>query len=216
MQSDWMEVRWLTERVRDRAADYRRAARVFVKPSRSGDEATFLDGLRKEASAVDAVALVSQNLLVEEGGSVVPSPLVFEVQIRRFRRDKAGRATRAKISVLELSRKLLLASPETGGLAVYDEESPAYLPVAGNDYGFGTPPKLEAEPIFVPLRERCVGCHSRSGGLATFAFHTDPLQPEPFVERLKPSDNAHAQDVARRKMAREDFRALQADWNTSR
>jgi hypothetical protein len=55
--------------------------------------------------------------------------------------------------------------------------------------------------------------HSRSGRLITFAFHTDPLQPKPRVERLKPSDNAHAQDVARRKMAREYFRALQLEWN---
>jgi hypothetical protein len=216
-QSDWMEVRWLPERVHDRAADYRRAARVFVKPtSQSGDEAAFLDGLRKEASAVDAAALVIQNLLVEDGGSVVPSPLVFEVQIRRFRRDNAGRATGAEISVLELSRKLLLASPETGGLAMYDEESPAYLPVAGNDYGFATPPRLESEPVLVPMRKRCEPCHSRSGRLITFAFHTDPLQPKPRVERLKPSDNAHAEDVARRKMAREDFRALQLEWNKSR
>jgi hypothetical protein len=218
LRSDWMEVRWLTERVHDRAADYRRAARIFVKPtSRPGDEAAFLDGLQKNASAIDAVALVIQNLLVADGGSVVPSPLVFEVQIRRSQKDNAGRATGAEISVLELSRKLLLASPETGGLAAYDQESPAYLPVAGNDYGFATRPRLEAEPVLVPMRERCLSCHSRGvGNLITFAFHIDPKQPKPHVDRLKPADNAHAKDVASRKMAREDFRALQIEWNTSR
>jgi hypothetical protein len=217
MQSGWMEVRWLTERMHDRAADYRRAARVFVKPaSRPGDDAVFLDGLRKDASAIDAVALVIQNLLVADDSSVVPSPLMFEVQSRRSRKDEAGRATEAEISVLELSRKLLLASPETVGLSAYDEESPAYLPVSGNDYGFATRPGLEAEPVLVPMRDHCLTCHSHSGRLITFAFHVDPQQPKPRVERLKPSESAHAQDVASRKMAREDFRALQLEWNTSR
>jgi hypothetical protein len=100
---------------------------------------------------------------------------------------------------------------------VYDEASPAYLPVAGNDYGFATPPTLDAEPVLTRMRDRCVACHSRdTARLITFAYHGDPRKPAIPVERLKPSENAHARDVARRKRARAEFRALQQQWETAR
>jgi hypothetical protein len=109
----WLEVEWFPEREHDRAADYRRAARVFIKPaSPPADPAPFLNGLPHATDLprkLDAVALVLQDLLINHSGKVVPSRLTYEVQVRRFVKDGEGKLVRTELSQYEISRRLLLA-----------------------------------------------------------------------------------------------------------
>ena len=221
--SEWFEVRWFSDRTHDRAADRRRAARVFVKPAATPtDVAAFLDGLRDSQNhrLLDAVALVTQMLLVANDGSVAPSSLVSEVQIRSVARDAEPRPAVGRVRQLEISRRLLLLSPNDGGLAESDEDAPMYLPAAGNDYAFASPSlrrQAEQQPVLVPMRQRCAACHGAGiGALMTFSVALGPASQVPPVEHLQPAQNAHARSVAARKMALESFRALLRHWDTTR
>jgi hypothetical protein len=91
-----MEVRWSPRRSHDDAVHDRRATRLFIKRSAaSADAAALLDALRDSGGAVpagiEAAALVTEMLLVAADGSVVPSTITFEVQLRIF--NRWGRAT---------------------------------------------------------------------------------------------------------------------------
>jgi hypothetical protein len=63
---------WFSERVHDDFADYRRVARVFIKPAtKPADTLAFLNGLRQPqnvAEKLDSVALVIQSLLIDRTG----------------------------------------------------------------------------------------------------------------------------------------------------
>lgn len=212
--SGWLEFEWRPERSHDHSADYRRAARVFVKPSSTPSNAQeFLDGLRDNpdfTSKVDAFALVIQNLLIDGDGEVVPSRLTYDVQIRRTVRDARGAFVRTDVEEYELSRRLLLTDAASGGLVGSDERAAAYLPASGNDYGFASTQfgqRTSESPILSTLRARCVACHGQDI-LGVFTFSTN--QPRPFlpVTRLNPLGNDRALFVARRKSEREDFRTL--------
>lgn len=217
-QSGWMEIRWFPDRMHEHAVDNRRAARVFLKPVQSpADEGAFLTRFRdapgRQLSALEAVALVIQNLLIASDGSVVPSPITSEVQIRRF--DVAGMSGRSDVFQYELSRQHLLEAPHTGGLRALDADSPVYLPIAGNDLSFATPPAMEAEPLVVPLRQRCSACHGPTlEHLSTFSMIGG--RDVPPVVRLNASEHAHPRDVAARKMTLESWRSLQRYWSASR
>jgi hypothetical protein len=97
----WIEVEYLPDRHHDSAADFRRATRVFLKPSSTPrDRDRWLDELREARGQgiekLDAVALVVQLLLVDADGVVAPTRLTYEVQVRTFPgREYAlsGRAT---------------------------------------------------------------------------------------------------------------------------
>jgi hypothetical protein len=215
-RSEWMEIRWLPRRSHDSAAGHRRATRVFVRPSkRPTDERAFLDQFREHQGdsldALDSVALLIQLLLVRSDGAVVPSPITYEAQFR----GSAARATGAEIPQYELSRRLLLSSPTTGGLVGLDANAPAYLAIAGNDFSFATAPRLDGDPVLAPLNRRCALCHGAGPGvgtLMTFSVHKSRDRPMPHVDRLVTARNRHAGDVAKRKMAQEDFTALQHHW----
>jgi hypothetical protein len=79
---------WSPERVHEHSADDRRVARVFLKPaSPPADKRAFLNGLRQRdnlAEKLDRVALVIQSLAIDQTGKIVPTPLTYEVQVRRF------------------------------------------------------------------------------------------------------------------------------------
>ena len=215
-RTDWMEIRWFPRRSHDHAAEHRRSARVFFRPSEwPSDEAAFLNGFRDRqgdtGTALSSVALLIQLLLVTSDGTVVPSPITYEVQFRGTAASANGR----EIPQYELSRRQLLSSPATGGLVPFDATAPAYLPMAGNDFSFATPPRLDGEPVVAPLGTRCSACHGRGPGVGhvvTFAQVTARELSLPPVDRLVSAENVHSRDVARRKMERQEFKALRQHW----
>ena len=211
----WREVRWRPERSHDRASHYRRATRVFLElnePSRT--EQALLNGLRDSyghaPTAIRSAAQLTQLLLVANDGTVVPSSITYDVQL-------SGDAARQGASIVpeyELSRRLLLASPAAGGLVPFAADAPAYLPSAGSDFGFATTPRAVAEPVAASLEQRCAACHGAEPGVGYLMTFSQAVGSEPpsTVERLPIADNVHGHDVARRKMEREDYRALRARW----
>ncbi|HKZ77463.1 MAG TPA: hypothetical protein VJ124_04000 [Pyrinomonadaceae bacterium] len=125
--SGWLEIQWRPSREHDHSADYRRATRVFVRPaSIQSDKLGFLNSLPNApdpASKLDAGALVTQNLLLDSSGRVVPSRLTYDVQLRRFIKDSRGALVRTEVAEYELSRRLLLLKPSSGGLVVLGSRS---------------------------------------------------------------------------------------------
>ena len=205
--SGWIEIQLLPHRFHDEAADYRRSARVFVKPRQMPlDKAAFVESLKhnQHVDQLEAVALVVQNLLIDTAGKVVPSPVTSDVQIRRFANDETGRAEAKKY---ELSRRLLLTDPGSGGFVKSDEKAPAYLASAGNDLGFATPMLGTHIPLLAALRTRCAQCHSPSlSHQMTFSIHDFP--PVPPVTILDSTQNERALYVAKLKEQRSDYKSL--------
>jgi hypothetical protein len=218
-QSEWLEVEWIPSRQHDYASDFRRAARVFVKPTlKILDKQSFLDRLRDnhgDIAELGAVALVIQNLLIDSQGCVAPTRLTYEVQTRTFKRDLNGKIVKTELSQYELSRKLLITELRTGGLVSFGEESPMYLPMAGNDYGFATPQRNKQEestPILATLRTRCGTCHVRPNASVVFTFNMHAPNPIPPVKLLEKPNDVHARYVAGQKVNQDDFKLLKAEW----
>lgn len=218
--SEWMEVRWQPGRLHDQASDFRRVARVFLKPSvRLQNKQSFLDELPNnhgDTPQLGAVALVIQNLLVESKGDALPTPLTYEVQMRTFKRDGRGRLVKTKLNQYELNRKLLLNRPQTGGMISLDEDAAMYLPTAGNDYGFATTQGHQLEEtsaILVTLRTRCGACHGQPNTPAVFTFLIHSQEPIPSVMLLRQPNDKHARYVVGQKMVRDDFKVLREHWN---
>jgi hypothetical protein len=209
-ESGWLEIELLQRRSHDDAAGYRRAARVFLKPrTRPSDPAAFVESLKhhQHLDEVEAVGLVVQNLLVDSSGKIVTSPLFSDVQFRHFTNDAQSGTIKTEITQYELSRRLLLTDPKSGGLVQYAQTAPAYLSAAGNDYDYATSIVEADAPIVVPLRTRCSQCHFKAlTTLMTYSIHYFP--PVPTVRILNSSDNERALYVARRKEERADFRSL--------
>ena len=217
-QSGWLEVQWLPERLHDAAANYRRAARVFVKPRSSpSDPEAFLENLRRTSNPaihLEGVGLAVQTLLVNEDGQVIPSPLISAVQLRLFHLDEDSATVRTQVEQFDLSRKRLLEAPQSGGFIRQDENAPHYLPAAGNDYGFASFQTEKAgpqPPVLVPTRSRCQTCHlGDMVSVLTFAMHAYPNQPPVLV--LDPGGSQRADFVATKKEASQSFRSLLARW----
>lgn len=209
-ESGWLEIELLPRRSHDDAADYRRAARVFLKPrSTPSDPGAFVEKLKhnQHLDEVDSVALVVQNLLINTSGRAVPSPLINDVQFRIFTNDPKKGAITAEISQFELSRRKLLTEPRTGGFVTINPTDPTYLTSAGNDYGFASSIFGADAPIVVPLRTRCSQCHGKSlVTLMTYSIHYFP--PVPTVKVLNPAKQERILYVANRKEQRDDFKSL--------
>jgi hypothetical protein len=212
--SPWLEVLWLPDRQHDRAAHARRASRVFVKPAKVlPDKLEFVRRATRDDAfyrKLEAVALVVQDLLVDQAGKVVPSPLTCAVQMRIFATDAGGDKQETHFVEYELSRRALLETPATGGLKNLSG-NPAYLPGAGNDYSFAAPFAAGGSPIAVSLASRCTACHGPEGR-TLFTFAARPSRGAPPVRILKPSDNEHAWWVAGEKMKDKYLKALTEDW----
>ena len=207
-ESGWLEIELLRHRSHDAASDYRRAARVFVKPrSKPADPAAFVESLKhhQHLEEVEAVALVVQNLLIDTSGKVQPSSLFSDVQFRFFSNNLRSSLPSAEPRQFELSRKKLLTDPSSGGLIEFDPTAPAYLSAAGNDYNFATRIEEADAPVLVPLRTRCSQCHFE--GLATImTYSIHDIPPVPTVRVLNSSERALY--MAQRKTEREDFKSL--------
>ena len=217
-KSGWIEIEWYPQRAHDDSADFRRTARVFLKP-RTGNFLAHLTLLLESPNLIpnlkgdlDGVALLTEDLLIDSNGRVEPSPLTFELQVRNFLHDSQGQYEKTTVAEYELSRKLLLANPSSGGLVRVDPSDPAYLPAAGNDYTFASPmlmldtPRL---PILASLRRRCEACHFTDvASVMTFSLHRAPGEQPPAIRQLRAMDDSHARYVAQEKMKRADFQLL--------
>ncbi len=222
-RSEWMEIRWIPNRLHDVSVHFRRAARVFFKAaSQPANRQAFLDELRDEgldrAGRLDAVALVVQSLLIDSNGAVATSPITFEVQLRAFIKDRRDNRVKTELSQFEISRKLFLSDPKSGGLLALDDKAGSYLPSSRNDYAFASTQfnhTGSGAPVYTTLRTRCVSCHWPDvRTIFTFSFHS--REPRPPVEQLNPTDNKHGNYVAHRKMERDDFKALLRQWTVQR
>ncbi|HWB02001.1 MAG TPA: hypothetical protein VG796_03190 [Verrucomicrobiales bacterium] len=206
---EWIEVLWFPGREHDRAAQHRRAARVFLKPKQKPeDRQKFVQRAAREdiRPELAAVALLIQNLLVDRSGEIVPSPLTYAVQMRTL--PSPGLPDAAPFLEYELSRRALLKAPDTGGLK-NSGELPAYLSGAGNDYSFATP--LAGNPIAVRQAAKCISCHGPAAGqLFTFAGPGNPSAPP--IRVLQPSLHEQARAVAKAKKEKDTFKKLMEDW----
>lgn len=214
--SGWLEVQWHPNLTHDHFANYRRATRIFIKPTATEqNKQEFLNSLRNSPNVIsklEAVALVTQNLLIDSNEKVVPSRLSYDVQLRRFIKNEHGALIKTEVEEYELSRRLLLTKTTSGGLVGMDEKAPIYLPEVGNDLGFASPQRHQRgdnSPILATLRSRCIACHGQDVG-EIFTFLTNSLPPYPPVVQLNQLGNERALYVARQKMERADFKALKA------
>src|SRR5437868_11503392 len=145
--SGWIEVEYMPKREHDEVVQFRRAARIFVKPlSERVDKLQFLQAIRVDgldpaltpAKHIEGVALAIQDLLIDSEGRIVPSPLIQDVQIRRFTHDEKGKVIKTDLREYELSRKALLTNPLGDGFSELDEGSEVFAPSSGNDYNFAS------------------------------------------------------------------------------
>src|SRR6202035_1632088 len=132
---------------------------------------------------------------------------------------------RARLQVCEISRKLFVREPESGGLIPEEESSPAY----NGKYAFAEGeavnqgpdlPMLVEPPLQVTMRARCAFCHG--DGLAqlnTFSI-ARPRRPQssPPVKRLNPNEHETVKLAIAEKEKSRDFQALLAyfDRHTAR
>ncbi len=232
--SGWIEVLWFHPRMHDVAAGFRRTSRVFLKLSHPQPNLQkFLDGMPDRAESdpingLNGVALVTQLLLVDSKGKVEPTALTSEVEVRIFKPRVVGTARlndgtfktigglkRAWLQVCEISRKLFVRDPQSGGLVPEDENSPAYngrYSFAEGDETSQSGPNSRIvidPPLQVTLRARCAFCHGDTlTQLNTFAIARPPHPPP--VRQLNRAENTAAEFVIAQKRKEKDFEALRA------
>jgi len=222
-KSGWIEVQWFPGRAHDNEAGYRRVSRIFVKPAHSqSDMQKFLDEMpgRSDSPGTDleGVALVMQLLLIDAQGNLRPTALSTDVQVRRFERTSDGVFKRTAIQVYEISRRLFLRDPGSGGLVEEEENSPAYagnFTFASGYFMVGMGQFQVGPPVQIKLRTRCVLCHFDSDltQVRTFSIVRPPHPPR--VKQLNPAAHEEADfDIARKK-ARNDFKSLRAYFDSA-
>ena len=67
-----------------------------------------------------------------------------------------------EVEQIELSRRLLLSDPKSGGFEFLEKTAPVYLASAGNDLDFASDDhdgKPDRQPVLVRLKTRCTECH---------------------------------------------------------
>ena len=216
-KSGWIEVQWFPERLHDSAASYRRTTRVFLKPAHlPHDMQTFLNALPDKTDLtidLDGVALITQLLVVDSHGDLKTTKLTSEVQMRLFEKSKKKTLSRTTVKVYEISRRSLLQQPRSGGLVHEPENAPAYLPNAGNDYGFASN-LLQGPTVQVKLKTRCTSCHGKNlMQVMTFSFAHFPGFSSPPVKQLDPTAHEAADFDMSQKEKLEDFKSLRKYFN---
>ena len=211
----WIEVEWFPGRNHDLIAGYRRASRIFVKPVHPpGDVGQFLAALPNHSDSpvadLDGVALVMQLLVIDTQGNLRPTALTTDVQVRLFEKTNERTFKATSLEVCELSRKLLVLDPKSGGMVAEKNSAPVY--VGGYDFASSTfqfaPGKFQVgPPVQVRLRTRCSFCHGDDlKRLMTFSIVMPP-HPPPF-RQMNPTANDEAEfDIAQKKKQK-DFEAL--------
>lgn len=222
--SRWREIVWFDGSMHNRDAGFRQATRVFVLPAATvRDPQSVIDDLRLQTggphteipdrdgrmrrafSQIDGAALVMQLLTIDTKGEALPTPLFYTVQTRLF---PEGRKTTIAAEH-ELSRRSMLALERTGGVKTFRGADPAYVPGAGNDYGFASPQLgTVREPILGTLDTRCAACHGVGPHLFTFSL--TGAQDDRRVRLLPQPNQDRADYVAAQKKTREDFKRLRA------
>jgi len=220
-ESGWIEVQWFPGRQHDFSAAYRRVARVFVKPTHPPrDVQNFLNApsLRDNPVAdLDGVALVIQLLLIDSEGRLKPTRLTTDVQVRLFEKTDEGAFKKATLNMCEISRRLLVREPGSGGLVPEQESDPAYLPGVGSMFGLAEghaegPPGPEmfsviGPPVVVKLRTQCVSCHGTDlTHVITFSIALPPRPPP--ARQLNPAASEVADFDVSQKKKRQDFMVL--------
>ena len=121
-----------------------------------------------------------------------------------------GTFERARLQVCEISRKLFLQDPASGGLVPEDDNSLAY---AGH-YSFAEGEPVEqgvTSPVQVTLRARCTFCHGDGlTQLMTFAIVRAPHSHPPPVKQLNSSEHETAKLAIEQKEKLKEFQALLA------
>lgn len=211
----WMEIVFFPRRTHEDAVHLRRAARVFLKPVMPppDGQTSFKVSDHAQPSALAAVAVAMQSLLIDNTGRIVPSRLVYQVETRTFAPRSEPSGQPADVRQFDLSRQRLLATPEAGGFVAFSGDSPAYFPSGWEDYDFAShqtyPP---GPPVLTTLRTRCSACHHSTGHrIATFSLIYDEASAPP-VRWLKAPNDERAREVASKKAAREDFKRLIGMW----
>jgi hypothetical protein len=207
----WMEVEFGKDLLHDSedGSTFRQAARVFIRPPDGAHEAQFLSAIQRQSGSPAGAALVRQILLVDTTMHVVPAPLMIEVQTRTFdRHGSAGVST--TVAQFELSRRRIRSEPGTGGFTRLAADAPAYVPMAGNDYGFATPEFGSDGPrsaILTTLGTRCTFCHGPDGAhLMGFSLVGGEDLPPPI--RFSQPNDIRARYVAVKKEKRPEFADL--------
>ena len=223
--SRWQEIVWFDGRMHDRDAGFRQATRVFLLPAATvTDRQSAIDELRLQTGGphrretpdletrirrafarIEGAALLMQLLTLDTRGDVVPTPLFYTVQIRLFR--EGGKVTVA--AEHELSRKAMLALERTRGVRTFRDADPAYVPSAGNDYGFASPHLTPVQqPILGTLATRCAACHGTGSHLFTFSL--TGAQDDRRVQLLAQPNQNRARYVAAEKKTRGEYERLRA------
>ena len=196
--SGWIEVAWFLPRSHDYAAGFRRVSRVFLKPVHSPRNVRrFLEAQANtpdDPSSLEGVALITQLLLIDSHGNLRPTRLTSEAQVRFFSAGAGSGTGKGTMRACEISRKLLLHDPDSGGLAVEEENTPAYLSNGGS-YGFAEGLSISgqqlSEPVEVKLRTRCTVCHGENlAQIRTFSIARPPNPAE--MRQLNPASNVVA------------------------
>lgn len=225
--SGWVEVQWLPRSMHEEAAGYRRVSRIFVKPAHPPQNLQkFLNALpdfdtlpdsHDPRVALDGAALVTRLLLIDAQGKLQPTTLTTEIQARLFEKTNAGVFKRTTLQVAEISRKLLLREPGSGGLVPEDEAAPIYVSSAGNNYGFAST-QLDSEAVQVKLRTRCTFCHGNNDltFLMSFSIARPPHFRMPPIRQLDVGGRDAADFVIAKKSKQKDFEALRAYFGGAR
>ncbi len=211
--STWIEVQWQPDLTHESAVHHRRVARLFLKAlSRPDDPALFLRRfvtlpLNDKPQALEAAALVIQNLAVSREMRVVATNLTFDVQVRQFVRSPGNAIESVRVSQHELSRRELLSVVGSSGLHPLRGDDPAYLAFSGNDFSFASPVD-RGPPILASLARRCESCHGVPAlTLLSFGFEFEPGRSPPVIQ-LDRSKKSRSRSVAKRKVARDDWKDL--------
>ena len=215
--SGWLEVEWFMPRQHDAEAGYRKVSRVFLKPTHSPHEmGRFLNSVAEDPAnpaSLDGVALITQLLLLNSNGQAQPTRLTVEAEARLFDRSHAGTPI-TSVKVCEISRRVFLEDPASGGLMAEDESAPAYLSNGGS-YRFaegqlmpGHQPEI-TEPVEVKLRSRCAACHGENlEQVMTFSIASPPHAALPPIKQLNSAGTEAAAFDISAKRKQQDFKSL--------
>ncbi len=136
------------------------------------------------------VALVRQMMLFDNQGNLVVSPITESVQIRMHREITTARAREATGGLTTMARnsgqdffeirisRPLLFSSKQGGLRATgrDEIEPPTFQTMGFDMLAESDGPERIGPLFTPIMQRCLSCHS-GGGIRSFNSVDSLLEP---------------------------------------